>query len=71
MVVNILTNLAYHKKETSVFGGDQRAKYTLHDMVRAYISLIEDEKLVSGQIFNAGFDQTVKQHVISQKSDWR
>ena len=62
VVVNILTNLAYHKKEISVFGGDQlRPNIHIHDMVRAYISLIEaDEKLVSGQIFNAGFEnQTV------------
>ena len=29
VVVNILTNLAYHKKEISVYGGDQlEAKYT-------------------------------------------
>ena len=62
VVVNILTNLAYHKKEISVYGGDQlRPNIHIHDMVRAYISLIEaDEKLVSGQIFNAGFEnQTV------------
>ncbi len=64
VVVNILTNLAYHKKEISVFGGDQlRPNIHIHDMVRAYISLIEaDEKLVSGQIFNAGFEnQTVNE----------
>ena len=63
VVVNILTNLAY-KKEISVFGGDQlRPNIHIHDMVRAYISLIEaDEKLVSGQIFNAGFEnQTVNE----------
>ena len=55
VVVNILTNLVYHK-EISVFGGDQlRPNIHIHDMVRAYISLIEaDEKLVSGQIFKAG-----------------
>ena len=64
VVVNILTNLAYHKKEISVYGGDQlRPNIHIHDMVRAYISLIEaDEKLVSGQIFNAGFEnQTVNE----------
>jgi nucleoside-diphosphate-sugar epimerase len=64
VVVNILTNLAFHKKEISVFGGDQlRPNIHIHDMVRAYISLIEAEKkLVSGQIFNAGFEnQTVNE----------
>ncbi len=62
VVVNILTNLAYHKREISVFGGTQlRPNIHIEDMADAYINLIKaDKKLISGQIFNAGFEnQTV------------
>lgn len=62
VIVNILTNLAFHKKEISVFGGDQlRPNIHIYDMARAYCLLIEAKKeLVDGQIFNAGYEnQTV------------
>ena len=32
---NILTNLAYHKKEISVYGTSTEANIHIHDMVRA------------------------------------
>lgn len=58
LVVNILTNLAYHKKEISVFGGNQlRPNIHIFDMVRAYEILINAPTAdVSGQIFNAGYE---------------
>ena len=58
VVVNILTNLAYHKREITVFGGTQlRPNIHIKDMARAYEVLIEAPKSkVSGEIFNAGFD---------------
>ena len=58
VIVNILTNVGFHKKEISVFGGDQlRPNIHIKDMVRAYEKLIEaEDKLVSGQIFNAGWE---------------
>ena len=58
MVVNILTNLAYHKREISIFGGKQlRPNIHINDMVRAYELLIEaPQNKVSGEIFNAGFE---------------
>jgi nucleoside-diphosphate-sugar epimerase len=58
VIVNILTNVGFHKKEISVFGGDQlRPNIHIKDMVRAYEKLIEsDDKLVNGQIFNAGWE---------------
>lgn len=58
VVVNILTNLAYHKKEITVFGGNQlRPNIHMYDMVSAYINLIEAKThLVHNQIFNAGFE---------------
>ena len=58
VIVNILTNVGFHKKEISVFGGDQlRPNIHIKDMVRAYEKLIEaDDEVVSGQIFNAGWE---------------
>jgi nucleoside-diphosphate-sugar epimerase len=57
VVVNILTNLAYHKREISVFGGHQlRPNIHIEDMVDAYIALLEAPKeLIGGEIFNAGY----------------
>jgi nucleoside-diphosphate-sugar epimerase len=56
VVVNILTNLAYHKREITVFGGEQlRPNIHIADMVEAYIYLLNAPKeLVEGEIFNAG-----------------
>ena len=56
VVVNILTNLAYHKRKISVFGGSQlRPNIHIKDMVKAYEVLIEAPKSkIKGQIFNAG-----------------
>jgi len=58
VVVNILTNLAYHKREISIFGGKQlRPNIHIEDMIRAYETLIEAPKnKVSGEIFNAGYE---------------
>ena len=58
VVVNILTNLAYHKRSVSVFGGKQlRPNIHINDMVKAYEALIEAPKTkVSGEIFNAGYE---------------
>ena len=64
VVVNILTNLAYHKREISVFGGKQyRPNIHIKDMVDAYIMLIEAPKdKIAGEIFNVGFEnQTVSE----------
>ena len=58
VVVNILTNLAYHKREISVFGGDQlRPNIHIADMVEAYMVLIKaPEEKIAGNIFNAGYE---------------
>ena len=58
VVVNILTNLAYHKREISVFGGDQlRPNIHIADMVESYIVVLNspDEK-IAGKIYNAGYE---------------
>lgn len=56
VVVNILTNLAFHKREISVFGGDQlRPNIHIADMVDAYLVLLRAPKeKIAGEIFNAG-----------------
>ena len=58
VVVNILTNLAYHKRSVSVFGGKQlRPNIHINDMTKAYEALIDAPKSkVSGEIFNVGYE---------------
>ena len=58
VVVNILTNLAYHKREITVFGGEQlRPNIHIADMVEAYLVLLKaPSEKVAGQIFNAGYE---------------
>jgi nucleoside-diphosphate-sugar epimerase len=64
LVVNILCNYAYHKKEILVLGGDQlRPNIHIKDMVRAYELILNSEfKKVNGEVFNVGFEnKTVNQ----------
>ncbi len=55
--VNILTNLAYHKREITVFGGDQR-RPNLHiqDMTDLYVKTLEwADSQIDGKVYNAGW----------------
>ena len=64
VVVNILTNLAFHKREITVFGGEQlRPNIHIDDMVGAYLTVIEaPQEKVAGEIFNVGYEnQPVRQ----------
>ena len=58
VVVNILANLAYHKREITVFGGTQlRPNIHISDMIRVYELILEAPKIkISNQIFNAGYE---------------
>ncbi len=58
VIVNILTNLAFHKREITVFGGQQlRPNIHIKDMLRAYELLLEaSSDKVNGEIFNAGWE---------------
>lgn len=58
VVVNILSNLAFHKRKITVFGGDQlRPNIHINDMVRAYEHiLLEPDEKISNKIFNVGFE---------------
>lgn len=62
VVVNILTNLAFHNRKIIIFGGDQlRPNIHIKDVARAYEILINaSNNKVNGEIFNIGFEnQTV------------
>ena len=58
LVVNILTNFAYHKKMIKIMGGEQlRPNININDMVNSYISIINaNSEKVNGEVFNVGFE---------------
>ena len=58
VVVNILSNLAFHKRKITVFGGKQlRPNIHIADMVEAYVVLLNAPKeVIAGEIFNAGYE---------------
>ena len=57
LVVNILTNHAFHNREIKVFGGDQlRPNVHIDDMVDSYLAVLNaEDRKINGQIFNVGF----------------
>ena len=64
MVVNILTNHAFHNRQIKVFGGSQlRPNIHLDDMVNSYIAILNAEaNKINNEIFNVGFkNQTVNE----------
>lgn len=55
--VNILTNLAYHRREITVFGGEQR-RPNLHieDMTDLYVQTLRwPSEKIDGKVYNAGW----------------
>ena len=63
LVVNILTNHAFHNKVIKVFGGNQlRPNIHINDMFESYKVVLETEQKINGEIFNVGFkNQTVNE----------
>ena len=57
LVVNILTNHAFHNRSITVFGGNQlRPNIHIDDMVNSYISILKAEpKKIMVRIFNVGY----------------
>lgn len=57
VIVNMLTSLAYHKGEISVFGGDQlRPNIHIRDMVDLYVNSLKwPSEKIAGKIYNAGY----------------
>ena len=58
LVVNIFVNQAYNTNKIMIFGGDQlRPNININDMCNAYKLILKSEKkMVSGEIFNVGFE---------------
>ena len=57
LVVNILTNHAFHNRQIKVFGGEQlRPNIHIEDMVDSYLAVLKAPyDKINGQIFNVGF----------------
>ena len=58
VIVNLLTNLAYNKREITVFGGNQlRPNLHIKDMINAYFHLITSSKeVIKNKTYNAGYE---------------
>tara|TARA_B100000989_G_C19521276_1_gene464279 strand:+ start:648 stop:1637 length:990 start_codon:yes stop_codon:yes gene_type:complete len=58
LVVNLLSNLAFHKREITVLGGGQlRPNININDMCSSYIDILnQEEKKVSGKVYNVGYE---------------
>jgi nucleoside-diphosphate-sugar epimerase len=65
VVVNILTNLAFHNRKISIYGGAQlRPNIHIRDMVDAYLALLTAPKeIVAGKIYNAGYENHSVQEI--------
>lgn len=64
VVVNILTNLAYHTGKVKIMGGQQmRPNIHIEDMARAYLHILQaPSEKVKNEIFNVGYhNHTVEQ----------
>ena len=71
LVVNILTNHAFHNRKIKVFGGQQlRPNIHIDDMVDSYLTVLKaDKNKINREIFNVGFkNQTVNELASDVKS---
>ena len=71
LVVNILTNHAFHNRKIKVFGGQQlRPNIHIDDMVDSYLTVLKaDKNKINREIFNVGFkNQTVNDLASDVKS---
>ncbi len=78
VIVNILTNHAYHNGKIKIFGGEQmRPNIHVKDMARAYIHVLNSPtNTVQGEIFNIGFHNftvsqlaNIVQKIVGKKKD--
>tara|TARA_Y100000310_G_scaffold161096_1_gene161028 strand:+ start:449 stop:1429 length:981 start_codon:yes stop_codon:yes gene_type:complete len=65
LVVNILTNLAFHTRKIKIFGGSQlRPNIHIKDMAEAYLTLLREKKeKVDKRIFNVGFENNTVENL--------
>ena len=57
-----MTNLAYHKREISVYGGDQLSSIFIYMIWPEHEFLIADKNLVC-RTFNAGYENQTVNHL--------
>ena len=71
LVVNILSNHAYHNRIIKVFGGNQlRPNIHIKDMVNSYLTVLNaDPKKINGEIFNVGFKNQSVNELASEVKD--
>jgi len=70
LVVNILTNHAYHNNKIIVLGGEQlRPNIHIEDMVNSYLAVLKSNySKINGEIFNVGFkNQSVNELAMDVK----
>ena len=70
LVVNILTNHAYHNNKIIVLGGEQlRPNIHIEDMINSYLAVLKsDYSKINGEIFNVGFkNQSVNELAMDVK----
>ena len=67
LTVNILTNLAVHKRAITVFGGSQkRPNIHIDDLAELYVRLLElPDCLIAGETFNAAYQN----HTVAQLAE--
>ncbi len=67
VVVNILSNFAYHTGKIRVFGGAQkRPNIHIEDMTDLYCFMLQQpDSAINGQVFNAGYEN----HTVMQLAD--
>ena len=56
VIVNILSNFAFYKRQIQIFGGSQlRPNIHIKDMVRTYLTIIDADKFkINKEVFNVG-----------------
>jgi len=67
VIVNILTNHAFHNRQIKVFGGNQkRPNLHIEDMTDLYLLLLKvPSEKINGKIFNAGYEN----HTVDQLAE--
>ncbi len=65
VIVNILSNHAWHNKKIKVFGGEQlRPNIHIQDMTDLYLKLLtEPDANIAGKIWNAGYENHKVSHI--------
>lgn len=70
LIVNILTNDAFHKSSITIHGGEQyRPNLHIDDMCNAYLTILNaDEEKIRKEIFNVGWENLTLTEIASQIS---